>query len=194
MSMIYRVNAGAVPADSWMQDPQLGGGRLLGEACHFVDFLVWLCEAAPRTVHAACLSDPAVKDTVSLTLTFADGSMGTIHYFANGSKRLAKEYVEVYQFGNTHVLHDFRELRSYDARQSARKKAFVQDKGQEAMLRSYFERVTSGGEPLIPPTQLFAVSEITLAALGSIRRNGSVSLEPQLTGEPPEHIAPSETQ
>jgi polar amino acid transport system substrate-binding protein len=123
MSMIYRINAGAVPADSWIQDMEIGGGRILGEVCHFVDYLTYINGSLPVSVFAAALDDANNhNDTLTVSLKYQNGSVGSIQYFANGSKSLAKEYVEIYSYGVTAILNDFRQLKIYGKGRPYRKK------------------------------------------------------------------------
>ena len=106
------VNAGFIPSDHWTQDPARGGGRIIGEGCHFIDLLRFL--AGVPIVSWACTSMEAIiRDTVSLQLTFADGSMGTVHYFANGSKSFPKERLEIFCAGRILQLDNFEKLRGY---------------------------------------------------------------------------------
>ena len=114
MSMIYRINAGAVPADSWVQDVEVGGGRILGEVCHFVDYLTFINGSLPTSVYATAMSDANNhNDTLTVSLKYQNGSVGSVQYFVNGSKSLPKEYVEIYSHGVTAILNDFRELKIY---------------------------------------------------------------------------------
>jgi predicted dehydrogenase/threonine dehydrogenase-like Zn-dependent dehydrogenase len=169
MSMIYRVNAGTIPADHWIQDATLGGGRIIGEACHFIDFMTFLCGSAPVSVYASALPDPQkLHDNVFINIEFEDGSIGTVCYFANGSKSLEKEYIEVYQAGLTGILHDFRELTIYGKGNPVRRKLFSQDKGQSAMIRSFLDGLKEGKEAPIPFEELYAVSLATFAAERSL--------------------------
>ena len=112
--MSYRVNAGNIPADSWIQDSETGGGRILGEACHFIDYLTHINGSLPVSAYAATMSDPEnLNDTLTIALKYENGSIGSIQYFANGSKSMAKEYVEIYCHGTTAIISDFRELKIY---------------------------------------------------------------------------------
>ena len=170
MAMIYRINAGAIPADTWIQDPAIGGGRIVGEACHFIDFLTFLCGSLPTLIHAAAVPDPdGLNDTVNINLQFANGSIGTVSYFANGSKSLDKEYVEVYQSGQTAILRDFKQLEIHGSRKPFRKKLINQDKGQARMVQAFVERVKSGGPPLIAPEEIARVTQCTFAAHESLK-------------------------
>jgi len=170
MSMIYRINAGSTPPESWIQDPEIGGGRIVGEVCHFVDFLTFICGALPVRVYAVALPDPGnLQDVVNVSLEFANGSIGTISYFANGSKSLEKEYVEVYQAGTTGILRNFKELEMYAGGKLERKKLINQDKGQKMMVESFVKTVKEGGQAPIPLAGIVAVSRTTFKVLESLR-------------------------
>lgn len=178
MSMIYRVNAGAVPADSWIQDLEIGGGRVVGEVCHFIDFLVFMCGSLPTRLYAGAVEDPrGSHDTVNINLEFENGSIGAVSYFANGSKTLPKEYVEVYRAGVTGVLRDFRVAEFYGKGKPERKKLVSQDKGQKRMVREFLGAIRNGESPLISPAELFSVSRSTFRVLESLRRRESLVVE-----------------
>ena len=192
LSMLYRVNAGAIPADHWTQDPQRGGGRIVGEACHFVDFLTFLCGALPVRVHAAALPDARnLQDTVAVTLAFADGSVGTLAYYANGARALEKEYVEVYRAGATGLLRDFRSVEILAGRRVASRRLALQDKGQAVMLREFVDRVRAGGPPLIPEAELYAVTQATFAILESLRTREAVDVAGGASACDPVHVTSS---
>ena len=108
----YRVNAGALPAGHWTLDPDIGGGRIVGEACHFVDLLRFLA-ASPIVGYERSAMQSTTADTVTITLHFADGSIGSIHYFANGSKSFPKERLEVFAAGRVLQLDNYRRLTGF---------------------------------------------------------------------------------
>lgn len=177
MAMLYRINAGAIPRDSWIQDMEIGGGRILGEVCHFVDFLAWMSNSLPTNVFANVLPDPhGLNDTVAVNLSFANGSVGTISYFANGSKELPKEYVEVSSSGTTGVIWDFKEAKVYGKGKPVRRRLLNQDKGQAQMMRQVLQRIKVGGEPLISPQEIFVVVETCFAILESIATRQAVAV------------------
>lgn len=171
MSMIYRINAGSIPADSWIQDLKVGGGRIIGEACHFIDFMTFICGSTPCKVMASALPDAqGLNDTVNIIVEFDNGSTGVVAYYANGSRELEKEYFEVYSAGTTAIIKDFKECEIY----GRRKKKFRlsnQDKGQENMMKEFFASLGNGDTP-IPMEEIFAVSRATFAALKSIQEDG----------------------
>jgi polar amino acid transport system substrate-binding protein len=177
VSMLYRVNAGSIPENSWVQDRTIGGGRIVGEVCHFLDLLTFFADALPTRVHATALPDPkGLDDTVSINVTFADGSIGTICYFANGSKAVPKEYIEIYGAGMTAVIKDFRGCEIYGEGSPRRRRSRGQDKGQAHMVRAFLDRIRTGGPPLIPPEQIFAVTRATFAVCESLRSSQAVVL------------------
>src|SRR5690606_31359851 len=124
------VNAGAIPADHWTQDPAVGGGRIVGEACHFIDLLRFLAGAAIVS-HEVRTMEAATGDTATITLSFADGSIGTVHYFANGSKSFPKERLEVFAGGRILQLDNFRRLKGFGWPGFKRMSLWRQDKGQK---------------------------------------------------------------
>jgi predicted dehydrogenase/threonine dehydrogenase-like Zn-dependent dehydrogenase len=175
MAMHYRVNAGSIPPESWVQDPETGGGRIIGEVCHFIDFLTHINGSLPVSVHAAAMGTPtSLHDTVTMTLTFRNGSIGTVSYFANGDKGLPKERVEICAGGASAVLDDFRTLTIYAAGKKRDKKLSVQDKGQRAEVRGFIEAVRAGREAPIPIPEIFSASEACFAAMESIRTGTTV--------------------
>lgn len=170
LAMTYRINAGTIPASSWIQDPQTGGGRIIGEVCHFIDFLVFLNGSLPVAVHASALQVPAnLLDTVSISLTFANGSIGSIAYFANGDKGMAKERVEVFAHGAVGVLEDFKTLTIHSGGKKKEKKLLVQDKGQKEGVIQFIEAVRQGNAQLIPFEEIHATTLTSFLILDSIR-------------------------
>jgi len=154
----YRVNAGYLPPDHWTHDPEIGGGRIIGEACHFVDFITFLVGAAPASVTAVTLPDGGKyrADNVSMTLAFPDGSIGVVDYLANGDKTFPKERLEVFCGGKVAVLDDFRSLELVeDGSRKIVKTA--QDKGWVGEWKAFGSCIREGGEPPIPYEQLIGV-------------------------------------
>ena len=173
MSMLYRINAGAIPKDSWIQDMEIGGGRLIGEVCHFIDLLVYLNGSLPHTLSAISLPDPnGFNDTISISIQFENGSIGTISYFANGSKELPKEYLEVYQAGTSAVLNDFNELTLYGKGKPKKTKLYNQNKGQKEMVEQFFSDLTHG-KTTIELEEIVAVTKATFLSMLSLQNNGA---------------------
>ncbi len=171
MSMIYRINAGSIPADSWIQDMKTGGGRIIGEACHFIDLMTYMCGSKPCKVLSSAMSDSqGLNDTVNITIEFENGSTGVVAYYANGSKSLPKEYFEVYSSGTVGIIYDFKKCEIY-GRSVDKKSLFVQDKGQKNMISTFFTCLQSGKLP-ISMEEIFAVTKASFAAIKSIQENG----------------------
>ncbi len=169
-SAIYRVNAGSIPKESWIQDVKLGGGRVLGEVCHFVDFLTWLNSSLPCAIFASAPSNStAPNDILSVSLRFENGSIGTIHYFSNGSKGLAKERVEVFQGGATCVLDDFCRLETFNASGGRQIKKNRQNKGQKEMLAALFDALAKKNEGPIPVRDSLRVTLACFAIFESLK-------------------------
>lgn len=169
----YRVNAGYIPLDHWTQDPNVGGGRIIGEVCHFIDLITFLVGDSPVSVNAQALPDSGKyrEDNVSMTFTFSDGSIGVVDYLANGDKSFSKERVEVFCGGQISVLDDFVSLETIrDGRRSRVRSA--QDKGHVAEWKAFAKSIREGGEPPIPYEQLIGVTKSTFAAVESLRKSG----------------------
>ena len=159
-SFVMTVNAGAVPQEHWTQSRDLGGGRIVGEACHFIDLLRFLVDApiAAHAIHTMAGGD----DTATITLSFADGSVGTIHYFANGSRAFPKERLEVFAAGRVLQLDNFRRLRGYGWPGFSRFDLWRQDKGQKACAAAFVGALEAGGAPPIPFSELIDVSRVAI--------------------------------
>lgn len=171
MSMIYRVNAGAIPADTWIQDLKVGGGRIIGEVCHFIDFMTFMCNSLPYKVMASALPDPqGHNDTVNIIIEFKNGSTGVVAYYANGARSLSKEYFEVYSSGVTGIIDDFTKCEIY-GKKVQKEKSSTQKKGQKEMLNSFFDSLKEGKLP-IPMNEIFSVTKATFAAIKSIQEAG----------------------
>jgi len=162
----YRVNAGFIPSSHWLHDPEQGGGRLVGEGCHFIDFLCYLTGRAPIEVSASALPDQGKysRDNFLVTIKFDDGSLGTLAYLSNGSKRFGKEYVEVFSGGRIGVLDDFRSLQLVDeSRTRVQRSALRQDKGHQAAWKAFMDALQNRSAEPIPYRQLLISSYATLA-------------------------------
>jgi predicted dehydrogenase len=171
LCMTMTVNAGEIPATHWTQDPQAGGGRIIGEGCHFIDLLSCLAGSPIETVYAARVGEgPAVRDDkMSIVLTFEDGSVGTINYFANGCKRYPKETLEVFSDGRVLRLENFRVTRTCGFKKDRTFRTTRQDKGHMAEVQAFVGRVAAGGDPLIPLEQLLNVTHASIAAMEATR-------------------------
>jgi predicted dehydrogenase/threonine dehydrogenase-like Zn-dependent dehydrogenase len=176
-SLVYTVNAGAVPADHWTQDAAVGGGRLVGECCHFIDLLRFLVGHPITAVTATALlpvASSAPIDSASITLGFADGSVGTVHYFANGSRTFPKERIEAFAGGETWRLNNFRALESFSRLAPRSGLAWRQDKGNRACIRAFVAALHGDAGHVTPFAEIVEVSRATLEAARQARVKGAV--------------------
>ena len=169
LAMHYRVNAGTLPQDHWINDPEIGGGRILGEVCHFVDLLSYLCGSLPVEVQARSVTSPGQRDdsSVLISVRFENGSEGTIHYLINGDRSFSKERMEVFGGNAVAVLEDFRRL---EMTRFGRKRTVTsrwrQDKGHGGEWQAFANYLCSGGqEPISFPSMVAT----TLATIGIVK-------------------------
>ena len=170
MYVHYRINAGPIPLNHWTQDPEIGGGRIIGEACHFIDVLTFLVGAPPVSVNAHALPNAGKyrDDNVSMTFTFPDGSIGVVDYLANGDKSVPKERLEVFCEGMVAVLDDYVSLTVVrDGKKKVERMA--QDKGWKNEMSAFAKSICEGTESPIPYEHLLGVTRSTFAAVESIR-------------------------
>ena len=175
----YRVNAGYIPLNHWVHDPAQGGGRIIGEGCHFVDFLSFLVGRPPISVRGQALPEGGRyrEDNAVLTFAFSDGSLGTVSYLANGDKAFPKERVEVFTGGRVAVLDDYRRLEMVqDGKRTTLHSRLRQDKGHRAEWEAFARAVTSGALPPIPYNHLFGVTRATFAAVEALRTGDTVTV------------------
>ena len=170
------VNAGTLPDDHWLLDPHVGGGRIVGEGCHWFDLMSFVLDQPIVGVSAHSSGNQSANrgaEATSVTLRFADGSQGTLHYFAQGHRAFPKERMTVFSDGRVLELDNFRKLWGWGWPGFRRMNLFRQDKGHLTELREFIERITAGGPPLMDFAQLVNVTESTLASaeLKSQRQN-----------------------
>jgi predicted dehydrogenase len=177
MHIHYRVNAGRLPLNHWTQDPNIGGGRIIGEACHFIDFVTFLVGAPPVSVTALALPDKGKysEDNVSMSLIFPDGSIGVVDYLANGDKSFPKERVEVFCGGKVAVLDDFRALEMVEEGNRKKIKG-PQNKGWNNEWNTFVEAIRDGKQPPIPYEQIIGVTKASFAVIESLRNSSEVRL------------------
>ncbi|NWN91781.1 zinc-binding dehydrogenase [Marinobacter adhaerens] len=172
-SFIMTMNAGAIPGDHWTQDDQVGGGRIIGEACHFIDLMRFLADSEITGFTATKMGNSAgveiTEDKASITLSFADGSFGTIFYLANGSASFPKERVEVFSAGRVLQLDNFRKLRGFGWPGFKKMNLWKQDKGQEACAAEFIKAIHQGKPTPIPVDEIFEVARVTLEVTELLR-------------------------
>ena len=178
LCMTMTVNAGFIPAEHWTQDPVRGGGRIIGEGCHFIDLLSYLAGARVTTVCAQMVGGkaPVREDKMSIVLGFGDGSIGTVHYLANGSKSYPKETLEV--FGDARVIRmdNFRVTKGYGFKNFRSFRTWRQDKGHRAEIQAFINSVTQGGGSLISFDEIVNVTQASFAAVESAKTGKVITL------------------
>jgi predicted dehydrogenase/threonine dehydrogenase-like Zn-dependent dehydrogenase len=177
INIIATMNAGFIPANSWVHDKQIGGGRIIGEACHLIDLISYLCGSmVERVVMNAMGPDPADNtDNASILLQYKNGSTGVINYFANGSKSYSKERFEVYSQNRTIVIDNFRKSVYYGFKSSG--KSGGQDKGHEVQFRQWLQCLKQGGDATIPFESVLNTSKAAIAAVASMQEGRWITIE-----------------
>lgn len=172
-SFVMTVNAGEIPPDHWTQDKAVGGGRIVGEGCHFIDLLRHLAGAPVVRHHAVALGrHPALAvndDKVSITLEFADGSVGTVHYLANGDKGFPKERLEVFCAGRVLQLDNFRKLKGWGWKGFDKMNLWQQDKGVQACVGAFVKAIREGREAPVPLHEVLEVSRASIEIAESLQ-------------------------
>ena len=178
LSIVYRVNAGFVAAGEWVQDPQQGGGRVIGEVCHFIDFLTFLAGESPAGLTATALQEAGkpVPDVLTITLDFPGGSVGTIHYLANGDPSMAKEQIEVFGGKACARLQNFRKLEIFGARAKGKTHFWNQVKGFNEEAAAFVDALRAGRHSPIPFSELEATTRATFAVAEALASRGRVGL------------------
>ncbi|MCI5138826.1 MAG: dehydrogenase, partial [Candidatus Electrothrix sp. AR1] len=173
-AFIMTMNAGAIPADTWIQDNAVGGGRIIGEACHYIDLIRYLAGSEIISVQARRMGDhPALEvseDKAAITLSFADGSFGTIHYLANGGKVFPKERIEVFAGDGVLQLDNFRRLKGYGWNNFKKMNLMRQDKGQAACVTAFLESIAKGAAVPISFEELTEVARVSIEAAEQLRQ------------------------
>ena len=160
-AFVMTVNAGAIPANHWTQDREVGGGRLIGEGCHFIDLLRFLAASPIERSDVQVMGD-ATRDSLTITLGFADGSIGTVHYLANGVKSFPKERLEVFAAGRVLQLDNFRRLTGFGWPGFAKMNLWRQDKGQNACAAAFVQAVREGRPSPVPLAELLEVARVNI--------------------------------
>lgn len=178
ISVNFTVNAGQLPANHWLHNPQVGGGRIIGEGCHFIDLVLHIVGHPITSVQAAQFGEaagPLRQDKMTILMTFADGSIGSVLYWSNGGKSYPKERVEVFSEGRVAVIDNWRSLQTFDWPNSPRLRT-RQDKGHRSEVQLFLDRVQQGGPPLISFDQLEMVTAASFAAVESARDGKRVEM------------------
>ncbi|MDO7386442.1 bi-domain-containing oxidoreductase [Acinetobacter baumannii] len=172
-SFIMTMNAGAISADHWTQDNAVGGGRIIGEACHFIDLMRFLAGSKIVSIQARRMGETdavqILEDKASITLGFEDGSFGTIFYLANGASSFPKERVEVFTAGRVLQLDNFRKLKAFGWPGFNKMNLWRQDKGQDACAAVFVDSIRDGKEAPIPADEIFEVARVTIQVAEILR-------------------------
>lgn len=184
VAMQILVNAGALPGEHWANDPEVGGGRILGEACHFLDLAMFLIGHPISSVEACAMGTRSGQreGTVSVQLQFSDGSLAGIDYWCNGPRSFPKERVQVFSSGRSVVIDNWRRLQVCDWPGMPHMR-MRQDKGHDAEIRAFLHRVQHGGAALIPYAELDLVTRATLAVEQSLTMQNRISVPKEALGE-----------
>jgi predicted dehydrogenase len=180
VALNYRVNAGSLPPGHWVNDPDQGGGRIIGELCHFVDLLIFVTGSIPVKVYARPLrrSETYGGDNVSVLIDFENGSQATINYMANGDRAFSKERMEVFGGGSTAVLDDFRRLELVrHGKTRVMRSSWGQDKGHKAELRAFVDAIRNGNGNLVPFHEIIATTLTTFYVQSSIASGEPIGID-----------------
>ncbi|WP_454879168.1 bi-domain-containing oxidoreductase [Sphingobacterium detergens] len=177
MNVIATMNAGAIPPNIWVHDMKVGGGRIIGEACHYIDLITYLTGSKVKAVcmNAMGINPEENTDNASILLKFENGSTGVINYFANGSKSYSKERVEVFSQERTIIMDNFRVTEGFGTRGFSKLKTKL-DKGHTNQFLALIDRVKNGGAPLISMEDLVNTTEASFAAIESLKENKWIEL------------------
>ena len=177
MNIVATMNAGFIPPDVWVQDMKVGGGRIIGEACHFIDLMIFLTGSKVSSVvmNALGTNPEENTDNAIITLRFENGSQGVINYFSNGSKEYAKERVEIFSQGRILILDNFRKLKGYGFRDFSSMSTSL-DKGHKNQFLQLINQVKVGGTSLIPFEELINTTKASFAAIESLRTGSWVNI------------------
>jgi predicted dehydrogenase len=172
-TFMMTMNAGAIPAEHWTQDSSVGGGRIIGEACHFIDLMRFLAGSEITSVQCRRMGDTdsvdITEDKAAIILGFADGSFGTIHYLANGAASFPKERVEVFTAGRVLQLDNFRKLKAFGWPGFSKMNLWKQDKGQADCSIAFLQAIEKGIDAPIPAGELFEVAKVTIEIAEQLR-------------------------
>lgn len=160
-SFIMTINAGSIDKNHWIQDPLVGGGRIIGEVCHFVDLLRFLAQSKIIYFDKMNLDD-SKKDTVTIQLKFENGSIGTIHYFTNGNTKYQKERLDIYNSGKIISIENFIRLKTYGWHKNMSKKLIFQDKGQSECINSFISCLKNKSPSPISFEEILEVSKVCI--------------------------------
>jgi predicted dehydrogenase len=178
LCMTMTVNAGFIPSTHWIQDLEIGGGRIIGEICHFIDLLSFITASAVSSVQAITTKgySGTDEDKVSILLKFQDGSIGSINYFTNGNKSYPKEKLEIFSEGKTIVLNNFKSVKSFGFGKLANFSLLKQDKGHKNEVRALVESLEKGYPLPISFKEIVNITLSTFAVVDAIKGQKAIDL------------------
>jgi polar amino acid transport system substrate-binding protein len=175
-AMNFRINAGMLPKDHWVHDPKIGGGRIIGEVCHFIDLAVYIAGSNITSIYANALKEPDnLNDTLVIHLSFENGSIANISYFSNGSNKVPKEYFEIFCNGQTVIIHDFKTMGIY-GKSISKMKLKTQDKGHKKELSLFFDSIKNGDQSPISFDEIYHSTAVTFSVIESLHTNRRVAV------------------
>lgn len=177
-SISIRVNAGIVPSSHWVHDSEIGGGRIIGELCHFVDLAGHLANSPAIGIHAFKLViDPDLNDTLTVNIAYKNGSIANICYYSNGNKNLPKEHLEVFSNETVCIIDDFNSLTYYEKNHKKKMKLKSQDKGHNKEFILLFDSLKEGKEMPIPFSEIYESTRLSFEIINSIKENRAIAIE-----------------
>ena len=176
INVIATMNAGEVPLEHWVQDMEQGGGRIIGEACHYIDLISYFTSSKVKSVLLAAngTSPRDNTDNASILLKYDNGSLGVINYFSNGSKSYPKERIEIFQSGKNIIIDNFKQIQFFGFRKKGFKK--TQDKGHSIQFKNWLNMIQKGGEPIIPFDSIYNTSKASILCIESLKTNSWVDV------------------
>jgi predicted dehydrogenase len=177
INVIATMNAGFIPANVWVQDMQIGGGRIIGEACHFIDLITYFTGSKVKSVcmNAMDINPQENTDNASILLKYENGSTGVINYFSNGSKAYSKERIEVYSQERTAIIDNFRLTTGFGFKGFSKLKTSL-DKGHKNQFNKLLQSVKNGGGPIIPFDEIINTTKASFAAIESLKLDAWVNV------------------
>jgi predicted dehydrogenase len=177
MNIICTMNAGFIPQDVWVQDMNIGGGRIIGEACHYIDLMIYLTGSRVKSVvmNSIGLNPTENTDNAAILLKFENGSQGVLNYFANGSKAYSKERFEVFYQSKTLIMDNFKSLYGYGFKRFSKIKG-KQNKGHKNQFELLLDSLSKGGTPIIPFDEIYNSTKASICAVESLKTGNWVSI------------------
>lgn len=178
LAMHFSCNAGIIPPTMWVHDPEQGGGRIIGEACHFIDLLAYIAESKIVSASAVTMGQGVAiyEDKMAILFNFEDGSIGTVNYFGNGTKKYPKETMEIYSEGRILRLENFRKLYGFGFKNFRKFKTNIINKGHQTQFQAFVNRVRKGGEQLMTLDEMVNVTLASFAAVTSARESRMIQI------------------